>query len=60
MSKSYGNTILLTDPEPVVRQKLKTMLTDPARVRRSDAGNPTFARSGTCTRSSATGPPSQK
>ena len=40
MSKSYGNTILLTDPEPVVRQKLKTMVTDPARVRRSDAGNP--------------------
>jgi tryptophanyl-tRNA synthetase len=40
MSKSYGNTILLTDPEQVVRQKLKTMVTDPARVRRSDPGNP--------------------
>jgi tryptophanyl-tRNA synthetase len=40
MSKSYGNTILLTDPAPVVRQKLKTMVTDPARVRRSDPGNP--------------------
>ena len=40
MSKSYGNTILLADPEPVVRQKLKTMVTDPARVRRSDPGNP--------------------
>jgi len=40
MSKSYGNTIMLTDPEPVVRQKLKTMMTDPARVRRSDPGNP--------------------
>src|ERR1700733_1225688 len=40
MSKSYGNTILLTDPEPVVRQKLKPMVTDPARVRRSDPGNP--------------------
>jgi tryptophanyl-tRNA synthetase len=40
MSKSYGNTILLTDPEPVVRQKLKTMVTDPARVRRSDPGDP--------------------
>ena len=40
MSKSYGNTIMLTDPEPVVRQKLKTMVTDPARVRRSDPGNP--------------------
>jgi tryptophanyl-tRNA synthetase len=40
MSKSYGNTILLSDPEPVVRQKLKPMVTDPARVRRSDPGNP--------------------
>src|SRR5580700_6646918 len=40
MSKSYGNTVMLTDPEPVVRQKLKTMVTDPARVRRSDPGNP--------------------
>lgn len=40
MSKSYGNTIMLTDPEPLVRQKLKTMVTDPARVRRTDPGNP--------------------
>ena len=40
MSKSYGNTILLTDPEAVVRQKLKPMVTDPARVRRTDPGNP--------------------
>ena len=40
MSKSYGNTIQMTDPEPVVRQKLKTMVTDPARVRRTDAGDP--------------------
>jgi tryptophanyl-tRNA synthetase len=40
MSKSYGNTIQLTDPEPVVRQKLKTMVTDPARVRRTDPGDP--------------------
>jgi tryptophanyl-tRNA synthetase len=40
MSKSYDNAILLTDPEPVIRQKLKTMVTDPARVRRSDPGNP--------------------
>jgi tryptophanyl-tRNA synthetase len=40
MSKSYGNTIMLSDPEPVVRQKLKTMVTDPARVRRTDPGNP--------------------
>ena len=40
MSKSYGNTILITDPEPVVRKKLKTMVTDPARVRRTDPGDP--------------------
>ena len=40
MSKSYGNTIMLADSEPVVRQKLKTMVTDPARVRRTDPGNP--------------------
>ena len=40
MSKSYGNTILISDPEPVVRKKLKTMVTDPARVRRSDPGEP--------------------
>jgi tryptophanyl-tRNA synthetase len=40
MSKSYDNAVMLSDPEPVVRQKLKTMVTDPARVRRSDPGNP--------------------
>ena len=40
MSKSYGNTINLSDTEPEVRQKLKTMVTDPARVRRTDKGNP--------------------
>jgi tryptophanyl-tRNA synthetase len=40
MSKSYGNTINLSDSEATVRQKLKTMVTDPARVRRKDPGNP--------------------
>jgi tryptophanyl-tRNA synthetase len=30
----------MTDPEPVVRQKLKTMVTDPARIRRTDKGDP--------------------
>jgi len=40
MSKSYGNTILISDPEPVVRKKLKTMVTDPARIRRTDKGDP--------------------
>ncbi|HTF70775.1 MAG TPA: tryptophan--tRNA ligase [Edaphobacter sp.] len=40
MSKSYRNTILLSDPEPEIRAKLKTMVTDPARIRREDPGNP--------------------
>jgi len=40
MSKSYGNTILLSDSEPDIRAKLKTMVTDPARIRRTDPGNP--------------------
>ena len=40
MSKSYGNTIQLSDTEPEVRKKLKTMVTDPARVRRTDPGDP--------------------
>lgn len=40
MSKSYNNFVLMSDPEDVVRQKLKPMVTDPARVRRTDPGNP--------------------
>jgi len=40
MSKSYGNTILLSEPEASMRQKLKTMVTDPARIRRRDPGEP--------------------
>jgi tryptophanyl-tRNA synthetase len=40
MSKSYGNTILLSEPEADLRQKLKSMVTDPARVRRTDPGSP--------------------
>jgi tryptophanyl-tRNA synthetase len=40
MSKSYGNSILMSDPEPEIRRKLKTMVTDPARIRRTDPGNP--------------------
>ena len=40
MSKSYGNTIELADSEPEVRKKLKTMVTDPARIRRTDPGDP--------------------
>jgi len=40
MSKSYGNAIFLTDPPEVVSKKLATMVTDPARKRRTDPGNP--------------------
>ena len=40
MSKSYRNTILLSDDEAAIRSKLKTMVTDPARVLRTDPGNP--------------------
>ena len=40
MSKSYGNTISLSAPPAKVEQQLRTMPTDPARVRRSDPGEP--------------------
>jgi len=40
MSKSYGNAIYLKDDPETVRQKLRPMLTDPARQRRTDPGNP--------------------
>ena len=40
MSKSYKNVIMLSEPEDDLRAKLKTMVTDPARVRREDPGNP--------------------
>lgn len=40
MSKSYGNTIQLTDAPAEIRAKLKPMVTDPARVRRTDPGDP--------------------
>jgi tryptophanyl-tRNA synthetase len=40
MSKSYGNTIGLREDPDSVAKKLRTMQTDPARVRRSDPGNP--------------------
>ncbi|MBW4038536.1 MAG: tryptophan--tRNA ligase [Acidobacteria bacterium] len=40
MSKSYKNFIMLSEPEAELRSKLKTMVTDPARVRRDDPGNP--------------------
>ena len=40
MSKSYGNTIGLREAPEVITQKLRTMPTDPARVRRQDPGDP--------------------
>jgi len=40
MSKSYGNAIELRDEPAVVTRKIRTMPTDPARVKRSDPGNP--------------------
>jgi tryptophanyl-tRNA synthetase len=40
MSKSYSNAIYLSDPPEVVRAKVRPMMTDPARQRRSDPGNP--------------------
>jgi tryptophanyl-tRNA synthetase len=40
MSKTYGNAILLSDTAEEVWAKVKPMVTDPARVRRTDPGNP--------------------
>jgi len=40
MSKSYGNTISLREAPDDVDQKVRRMPTDPARIRRTDAGNP--------------------
>jgi tryptophanyl-tRNA synthetase len=40
MSKSYNNAIHLREDPTVVESKIRTMRTDPARVRRTDAGNP--------------------
>jgi tryptophanyl-tRNA synthetase len=40
MSKSYGNTIGLAEAPESVEKKLRTMQTDPARVRRTDPGEP--------------------
>jgi tryptophanyl-tRNA synthetase len=40
MSKSYGNTIGLREDPDAVAKKLKGMVTDPARVRRTDPGDP--------------------
>ena len=40
MSKSYGNAILMLDDPETVTKKVRGMMTDPARVRRTDPGDP--------------------
>lgn len=40
MSKSYNNTIMLRDDKKTIERKIKTMPTDPARVKRTDPGDP--------------------
>jgi tryptophanyl-tRNA synthetase len=40
MSKSYGNTIALTEKPEVMKTIVRNMVTDPARIRRTDPGNP--------------------
>ena len=40
MSKSYGNSIALREEPEAVTRKIRTMPTDPARVKRTDPGNP--------------------
>jgi len=40
MSKSYGNTISLREEPDAIDKKIRTMPTDPARVRRTDPGDP--------------------
>jgi tryptophanyl-tRNA synthetase len=40
MSKSYNNAVFLSDPPKEIDQKLSRMMTDPARVRRTDPGEP--------------------
>jgi len=44
MSKSYNNTIAMREHPDAIVQKMRKMPTDPARVRRSDAGNPERCR----------------
>lgn len=40
MSKSAGNTILLSDPPDQILKKMKTAVTDPQKVRKNDPGRP--------------------
>lgn len=43
MSKSYNNTIDISDSPEVIRKKVKLMVTDPNRIKKTDPGNPTYA-----------------
>ncbi len=40
MSKSYGNDVLMREDPKVLTEKIRRMITDPARVRRNDPGDP--------------------
>jgi len=40
MSKSYGNTIFISDPPDVIEQKIRHAYTDPAKIRKGDPGHP--------------------
>src|SRR5918994_5026164 len=40
MSKSYNNAVFLSDPPEEIDKKLSRMMTDPARVKRTDPGEP--------------------
>jgi len=40
MSKSYGNAIFLSDESQVIKKKVRQMITDPARIRKTDPGHP--------------------
>lgn len=40
MSKSYGNTLAMSDGPDVIRQKVMQMFTDPQKIRRNDPGRP--------------------
>lgn len=40
MSKSYGNGIFLSDPPDEIAKKIRGMVTEPSRMRKSDPGNP--------------------
>lgn len=40
MSKSLGNTILLSDDPEIIKKKLKRAVTDPQKIRKGDPGNP--------------------